>query len=342
MCGLSVFSHNSRHASVGRADARVSRPGFWAAGLHEAFNKGSTAEEAERRRRQAEKFCTGDDATMKKTTLAMLILCASLALPAQAGYEEGLAAFLRGDYATALKEWRPLANAGNPFAQAALGVMYSNGHGVPLDHKEAVKWSRLAAEQGNTDAQHNLGLMYYVGKGVPRDHREAAKWFRLAAEKGDAIAQYNLGVMYANGHGVPQDHREAVKWYRLAAEQGNTNAQYNLGLMYAKGEGVPQDHREAAKWFRLAAEKGDADAQNALGSKYRFGIDVPRDKVLAYALFSLSAAGDPFSDNPATRNRDTIAKEMTPREIEAGQALTRALAQPGNFGKALDAYLYLK
>jgi hypothetical protein len=243
---------------------------------------------------------------MKKTTLAMLILCASLALPAQAGYEEGLAAFLRGDYATALKEWRPLANAGNPFAQAALGVMYSNGHGVPLDHKEAVKWSRLAAEQGNTDAQHNLGLMYYVGKGVPRDHREAAKWFRLAAEKGDAIAQYNLGVMYANGHGVPQDHREAVKWYRLAAEQGN------------------------------------ADAQNALGSKYRFGIDVPRDKVLAYALFSLSAAGDPFSDNPATRNRDTIAKEMTPREIEAGQALTRALAQPGNFGKALDAYLYLK
>jgi hypothetical protein len=30
---------------------------------------------------------------------------------------------------------------------------------------------------------------------------------------------------------------------------------------------------------------------------------------------------------------------MTPREIEAGQALTMELAQPGNFGKALDAYL---
>jgi len=74
---------------------------------------------------------------MKKTTLATLILCASLALPARAGFEEGLAAYERGDYATALKEWQPLAVAGNADAQYYLGVMYAFGQGVPQDYREA-------------------------------------------------------------------------------------------------------------------------------------------------------------------------------------------------------------
>jgi len=109
-------------------------------------------------------------------------------------------------------------------------------------------------------------------------------------------------------------------------------------VTYDKGQGVPQDYREALKWYRLAAEQGNAAAQNNLGTMYERGLGVPQDKVLAYALYNLSAAGDPPS-NKAISNRDAIAKEMTPREIEAGQALTRELAQPGNFGKALDAYL---
>jgi len=240
---------------------------------------------------------------MKKTTLATLILCASLALPAQAGFKEGLAAYKRGDYATALKEWRPMAEAGNAAAQNNLGVMYGNGEGVPQDSKEAVKWYRLAAEQGVADAQTSLGLMYYYGEGVPQDYKEAVKWFRLAAEQGDTEAQRNLGLSYAYGQGVPWDNEEAVKWFRLAAEQGNVHAQNSLGVMYANGLGVP------------------------------------KDRVLAYALYNLSAAGDPSSNNKATGNRDAIVKEMTPREIKAGQALARELARPGNFGKALDAYL---
>jgi hypothetical protein len=93
------------------------------------------------------------------------------------------------------------------------------------------------------------------------------------------------------------------------------------------------------KWYRLAAEQGNAAVQNNLGVMYANGLGVPQDKVLAYALYNLSAAGDPSDQNKATHNRDAIEKEMSPREIEAGKALTRELAQPGNFGKALDAYL---
>ncbi len=43
-------------------------------------------------------------------------LCAGFTLgltaPAWAGWDEGLAAYQRGDYATAIREWRPLAERG--------------------------------------------------------------------------------------------------------------------------------------------------------------------------------------------------------------------------------------
>jgi uncharacterized protein len=67
-------------------------------------------------------------------------------------YEKGLAAAQSGDFATALKEWRPLAEQGDTNGQYNLGVMYKNGDGVVQDYAEAVKWWRLAAEQGNVKA----------------------------------------------------------------------------------------------------------------------------------------------------------------------------------------------
>ena len=88
---------------------------------------------------------------------------------------------------------------------------------------------RARAEQGDADAQAALGLMYAYGAGVPEDHSEAVHWFRLAAEQGVATAQFNLGVSYSTGRGVPEDDREAMRWYRLAAEQGYADAQINLG-----------------------------------------------------------------------------------------------------------------
>lgn len=80
---------------------------------------------------------------------AALLLVASQA--SWAGAEEGLAAYNRGDFATALKEFRPLAEQGEAGAQTILGAMYENGKGVPEYYVEAVKWYRLAAEQVRFD-----------------------------------------------------------------------------------------------------------------------------------------------------------------------------------------------
>lgn len=57
---------------------------------------------------------------------------------AWAGLEEGFAAAERGDYASALNEFKPLAEHGDAEAQLELGVMYERGRGVPKDFKEAL------------------------------------------------------------------------------------------------------------------------------------------------------------------------------------------------------------
>lgn len=54
----------------------------------------------------------------------------------------------RGDYATAHREWLPLAEEGDPLAQANLGVMYEKGAGVPQNYAEAVRWIARQPSRG--------------------------------------------------------------------------------------------------------------------------------------------------------------------------------------------------
>ena len=88
--------------------------------------------------------------------LALSLLSSGAAWSAD--FEKGWHAYDKGDYATALQEWKPLAEQGHARAQFALGNAYYLGRGVPQNHEEGVKWLRLAAEQGHADAQYNLGL----------------------------------------------------------------------------------------------------------------------------------------------------------------------------------------
>ena len=134
--------------------------------------------------------------TTPKTKLVSLALIAALCAgftlgltaPAWAGLDEGTAALQRGDYATALREWRPLAKQGYAIAQNDLGVMFSKSvDDLILDGQQddatVVKQYRKAAEQGHALAQYNLGLMYDNGQGVPQDYAKAHMWYNLAASK---------------------------------------------------------------------------------------------------------------------------------------------------------------
>ena len=97
-----------------------------------------------------------------------------------ADYSVGYEAFQRGDYATALRIFRQLADRGNAAAQYNLGVMYDKGRAVTQDYTEAMRWYRKAANQGNAKAQYNLGLKYHKGQGVTQDYVQAYMWYNIA------------------------------------------------------------------------------------------------------------------------------------------------------------------
>ncbi|MEX0815303.1 MAG: peptidoglycan-binding protein, partial [Dongiaceae bacterium] len=132
---------------------------------------------------------------MNRLVLALAIWFA-LTAPAWAGFEEGLAAYERGDYATAVREWLPLAQQGDAAAQFNLGVMYDTGKGVPQDYAEAVRWYRRAAEQGHAAAMNYLGFMYEYGRGVPTDLVQAYAWYSLAAARMTDESDRDAAVRY--------------------------------------------------------------------------------------------------------------------------------------------------
>ena len=107
-------------------------------------------------------------------------------------------AYAAGDYATAYKEFKILAESGYAYAQFSLGMMHNNGEGVAQDYKEAMKWFRLAAEQGIEEAvrsQNNLGWMYDQGLGVIQDNVIAHMWYNIAVSNGGETAKNNKDLL---------------------------------------------------------------------------------------------------------------------------------------------------
>ena len=115
----------------------------------------------------------------------VLFVGSMMAHGADFDFASGVKAYDRGDYATALRIFRQLADQGAAEAQSYLGFIYDKGQGVGQDYKEAIKWYRKAADQGYARAQYNLGLMYLNGQGVPRDYVQAHMWYNLAAAQGE-------------------------------------------------------------------------------------------------------------------------------------------------------------
>jgi uncharacterized protein len=255
---------------------------------------------------------------MKRIVIALALLLAFPSL-AWADFQDGLKAAEKGDYATALREWKPLADKGDADVQYNIGILYQKGRGVAKSYSEAMtaaaKWYRKAADLGHAGAQYNLGLMYAKGQGVVQSDFEAIRWYLKAANQGYVSAQFNLGNIYHKGQGMIH---YAVKWYRKAADQGHARAQYNLGVMYANGQGVAQSYSQAVKWYRKAADQGHADAQNNLGYMYAAGQGVPENYVQAYRWAILAAAsGNELAKTGLNHLRDI----MTSSQIAEAQRL---------------------
>ena len=102
-------------------------------------------------------------------------------------FDKGVEAFRSGDFKSALKEWLPLAEQGNSWAQYGVGKMFRRGNGVDQNYVEALRWYRLSAHQGFFNSQFELGAMYALGQGVLQDYVRSHMWYNVASVNGSGF-----------------------------------------------------------------------------------------------------------------------------------------------------------
>lgn len=208
------------------------------------------------------------------------VLMLGVAAPAAAGPNEALAAYKKGDYKTALAEWRDLADLGIVRAQYYVGTMYLNGQGTKTDPDTGAKYIEKAARDGYPPAQQIYGTLHHKGRGVKKNLIEAYGWLGLAVLQGRkkagplrdkvwweltppqiAEARLRLAELVALDRTGLGDDKKSAKIIRAVAETGDAEAQFKLAERYFDGRGVPLDPVEGYKWHTLAAFRGNAKAQ---------------------------------------------------------------------------------
>lgn len=183
------------------------------------------------------------------------------------------------------------AKQGNSFAAFALGKMYlSNDASLPRDEATALNWITYASERGNQFAQCYLGKLLLKGAdGIPQDTNAALRWLRASVDQGNVYAEYALAMAYLKGKIVPKDALKALELLRHASSQDHQFAQYQLGKMLLQGEEAPKDVAAAVHWLTVSAMHGNQYAQYALGKLYLLGKDVEKDKSSAAKWFQMAA-----------------------------------------------------
>jgi TPR repeat protein len=97
---------------------------------------------------------------MRKRNILGGMILATLSMGTAAAvagpWEDGMAAYNRGDYVPASRVFRTLAEQGNAKAQNVLGVMFRKGEGVAKNPGRAHMWFSLAAKRGEAGAKAEL------------------------------------------------------------------------------------------------------------------------------------------------------------------------------------------
>jgi tetratricopeptide (TPR) repeat protein len=98
---------------------------------------------------------------MRKIFLVMFFVLAAAA-PALAGFNEGNAAFERGDYETAYREFLDAAARGDALANFTLGYMHMEGRGAVRDCGRAAAYFTRAVELDPAQGFYHNGLAWLL------------------------------------------------------------------------------------------------------------------------------------------------------------------------------------
>lgn len=153
------------------------------------------------------------------------------------------------------------AYAGDPASEFALGYLFQRAG----NYDSALQWYHKSADHAYSMAQAALGLMYQLGRGVPQDFAQALKWNQLASAQGNIIAENNLGLMYARGQGIAPDPDKARELFEESAQGGWPGGQANLAYTYA-AHGANADQISAYRWCLLARGGGEQSCDSLLSA----------------------------------------------------------------------------
>ena len=241
---------------------------------------------------------------------------------------KGFEAQKRGDYETAIKEFKSSADAGDEKAIFFLGTSYKDllrdtykrgGDRKPIA-QAAISALEPFALRGNSEAQYQLAQIYGL-----RDFKQKFDWLLKAAVQEHGLAQWELGTIYEQGEDLFESFRvdpnyyEARKWYEKAANNGLDVGMESLGRLYANGKGVSRNYAMAIRWFEAAIREGNSGALLALGSLYELGKGVPRDQKKAEELYSTAVSRGSFVATELAKERVGAAKGDADAEYRLGE-----------------------
>jgi cell division septation protein DedD len=183
-------------------------------------------------------------------------LCSMAAVPSRADVLAGVNAWEAGDYARAIREWRPMAEAGDADAQFNLGQAYKLGRGVPQDLAQAADWFGRAARQNHLQAADNLGLVLYdMGQ-----KGDALPWLQQSADRGEPRAQFVLAAELYNGERMSRDLPRAYALMKRSADAGLQRAAAALVQM---DSAIPMEQRRQGLALAEAMEVSEGQARLA-------------------------------------------------------------------------------
>ena len=165
------------------------------------------------------------------------------------------------------------AEAGDPQAQADLGLLYKSGIEIKKDRVKAIELFQKSAEQGNANGEREFAIMLHW-----IDKTDAMEWLTKAADQGDSKAKETLLKWQPKeNHQTPiaeaakvanstTDPTLVADFYLLQqnAEKGDSSAQCNLGMSYKHGIGVKKDMVKAIEWLQKFAEQGNTIGETEL------------------------------------------------------------------------------
>lgn len=256
-------------------------------------------------------------------------LLVAVAVPALADTKAGFDMWNRGDFYGAVKEWRPLAIAGDAIAQYNLAKAYQLGRGLPTDLKMAESWYGKAAQQGHTPSRDNFGLLLFQNG----DRTSAMPYIEESAGRGEPRAQYVLGTALFNGDTMKKDWVRAYALMTRASAAGISAASSSLAQM---DKYIPLDQRQRGLTLARSYETSASNPQIAAGMVG--DGPPPRPAVMSEDLPPSDVGAPPMTATKPVKTLKPPVVKTPPVKVAVAPAAPQPVASAGGWRVQLGAF----